>query len=269
MVPTLSIGPSTLLNREISSISSIDLLFFFFYQLTIHSRVSRLSVSHELQAADEKIWLPNIVRFLGGLSTWRTHNFEERPRTGLYTSGSRTLSVDIRFRSFRSCLYEVFAHQLFFFSFFVSPLKQKWHKSVIRNDTKSVTSVQNSNTYISTVSVRLPMESDCLSIANVSSTQLGFVDALKNLQVVAQWFNLDSSRSRARARRSKWKNGENCDRTNPSTLQFPRWPAVFPGPFHEGRADRSDKGLGSRLSRGRKGGNLKGKFGGKWISHMC
>ena len=43
------------------------------------------------------------------------------------------------------------------------------------------------------------------------------------------------------------KNGENCDRTDPSTLQFPRWPAVFPGPPHEGRAHRSDEGLGSRL----------------------
>ena len=26
-----------------------------------------------------------------------------------------------------------------------------------------------------------------------------------------------------------------------------RWPAVFPGPLHEGRADRNDEGLGSRL----------------------
>ena len=51
----------------------------------------------------------------------------------------------------------------------------------------------------------------------------------------------------------KVKNGENCDQTDPSTLQFPRWPAVFPGPFHDGQADRSDKGLGSRLVCGSRG----------------
>ena len=51
----------------------------------------------------------------------------------------------------------------------------------------------------------LPMSSDCLSIADFSSRQLGFVDAHKSLHVVAQWCKHDSSRSRARERRSKWK----------------------------------------------------------------
>ena len=48
--------------------------------------------------------------------------------------------------------------------------------------------------------VWLPMESDCLSIADFSSRQLDF-----NLHVVAQWCKHDSSHSRARERRSKWK----------------------------------------------------------------
>ena len=43
----------------------------------------------------------------------------------------------------------------------------------------------------------------------------------------------------------------------PSGLQYSgkrvkgqRWPAVFPGPLQEGRADRSEEGLGSRLTFG-------------------
>ena len=71
----------------------------------------------------------------------------------------------------------------------------------------------------------------------------------------------------------KVKNGENCDRTDPSTLQFPRWPPVFPGPFYKCRANRSDKGLGSTLrSHGR--GLIQGNVPppenhGFCVLHVC
>ena len=66
------------------------------------------------------------------------------PRTELYTSGSRTPSVDLRFRSFfhQACrVFEVFVDRLFFFQvFFCESVETEWHKSVVRNDAKSVTS---------------------------------------------------------------------------------------------------------------------------------
>ena len=99
------------------------------------------------------------------------------------------------------------------------------------------------------------MESDCLSIDDFSSTcsrQLGFVDAHKNLHVVAstssKWCKHDSSRSRARERQSKWK-----------TVKTAIEPIRRPYTFQDGRqfsqalftkvedSDRSDEGLGSRL----------------------
>ena len=142
-------APSTLLNREISSISTCSLSFFF-YQLTIHSRALQLPVGHELQAADKKIRQLNVMCFHGRLSTWRTNvwrrHIHEQDRTRwvpvhppwIYAFGvvdhACTRSSSIRF----------------YFSavFLWVSWNRKWHKSVIRNDTKSVTSVQNSNTYV-------------------------------------------------------------------------------------------------------------------------
>ena len=97
----------------------------------------------------KKIWLPNVMCFR------RCHSFRmanaclktANPRTESYTSFSRTPSVDrpymYAFGAFPSSLWSLrgLRRSAFLFQlFFVSPLKQKWHKSVIRNDTKSVTS---------------------------------------------------------------------------------------------------------------------------------
>ena len=126
----------------------------------------------------KKIWLPNLMCFRGGLSTLRTHvwrrQIHEQDRTlkapvhppWIYASGV-----------FRSCLYEVFVDRLFFF---VSPLKQNLRNdTMIRNDKAWLQF--KTWTHISTV--WLLMVSDCWSIANFSSRQLGFVDAHKNLLV--------------------------------------------------------------------------------------
>ena len=78
------------------------LLFFFFP--TCHSRPSatRLSVRRELQAADEKIWLPTSCVFAVVTANACLKNLN--PRTESYTSGSRTPSVDLHFRSFSTSL---------------------------------------------------------------------------------------------------------------------------------------------------------------------
>ena len=111
-VPTL--GPRALSNREFSSISSIDLLFF--YQLFIHSRALQLFVFRKLQAADKKIFLRNLMCFRGGLANARLKR--ANPRTGSYTSPIHPPWI-YAFQVFRPCLYEVFVDRLFFF---VSPL---------------------------------------------------------------------------------------------------------------------------------------------------
>ena len=152
-------------------------------------------------------------------------------------------------RAFRSC--EVFIDLRFFFSsFFVRPLKQKWHKSMTDMTPKARPQFKT-RTRVSTF--WLPMESDCLETAGFSSRQLGSVDARKkNKKQVALSPVMIVSKTHLEA--GHVSNGEskkrwNCDRTDPSTLQFVRLPAVFPGPFHNVRADWRGKGLGSRQGR--------------------
>ena len=96
-------------NRE-SRFIHFFLLFFsflFFCQLTIDSRALRLSVCRELQASDEKYLTPQRHVFSRSSQyPYGERMFEEgclkkaNPRSESYTSGSRTPSVDLRFRSF-------------------------------------------------------------------------------------------------------------------------------------------------------------------------
>ena len=138
--------------------SGVSVLLFFFFFLffilpTYHSQSSVTVVCVcELQAADEKNLTPQRHVFSRSAQyirrTFFFFLFEKactNPRRELYTSGSRTPSVakGLRFRSFSIKPIESTRSSSIGFSFsafFVSPLKQKWHKSVIRNDTKSVTS---------------------------------------------------------------------------------------------------------------------------------
>ena len=127
----------------------LALLFLFLFLPTDHSQ-SSVTVVCVLRASScwwKKIWLPNVMCFR------RRHSIrmanaclkKANPRTESYTSFSRTPSVDrpYAFGAFPSSLWSLqgLRRSAFLFQhFFVSPLKQKWHKSVIRNDTKSVTS---------------------------------------------------------------------------------------------------------------------------------
>ena len=120
-------------------------------------------------------------------------------------------------------VYEIFIDRLFFFS--VSFL---WVRRN-RNDTRAWSEMKpkawlqfKTRTRISTV--WLPMESDCLSIADFSSRQLGFVDAHKTYTKSCSPVMLARLIRACTRATVKVKNGENCNQTDPSTLQFPRCP---------------------------------------------
>ena len=177
------------------------------------------------------------------------------PRTESYTSGSRTPSVDLRFRSFSIKPVESARSSSIGF-FFVSPLKQKWHKSVIRNYTKSVTSKPEH------VRLFLPFDcrwspTACQSMTFLQHVQDSSALSHKNLHVVASTstvgYDVSTTHlvaghsSRARERQSKWK-----------TVKTAIEPIHRPYNFQDGRqfsqalftkvehSDRSDEGLGSR-----------------------
>ena len=160
-------------------------LLFFSCQLTIHSRALRMCLCRELQAADKKNLTPNVVCFRGRHSGERL--FEEGNSTNRFVQ-IRTCRVPVHSSIRRSTLseffhqacwvYEVFVDRLFFqlFFFFESveteitqECDQKRHQ---KRDFETRTRIS-----------AVWLESDCLSIADFSSRQLGFVDAHKNLQV--------------------------------------------------------------------------------------
>ena len=148
------------------------LFFFSFCRLTIHCRTLRLPVCASFKLLMKKVWLPNVMCFCGrhGISAWRTHVWE-----GMRNSTKRIVHVSFRTPSVaRVYAFGVFLSSLlslrglrrsaFLFQlFFLSPFKQKGHKSVIRNDTKSVTSKLEHVVYLL---FWLQMESDCWSIAD-------------------------------------------------------------------------------------------------------
>ena len=148
--------------------------------------------------------------------------FEEGESTNRIIHVRFLCTVDLCFRSFSIKPEESTRSSSTGFSFsafFASPLKQKWHKSVIRNDTKSVTS-KLGHVYLLFDCRWSPTACQSLTSLEDSST----------LSMLTKTYLISQQGMRA----TKVKNGENCDRTYPSTLQFPRWPAVLPGPFHEG-----------------------------------
>ena len=172
-------GPSTPV-RESGVFVHFFLLFFFFFfscQLTIHSRALRLSVCCELQAADEKNL--TLQRHVFSPSSQYPHGermFEEGKSTKriVHVVSPYTFRRPaLRFRSFSIKPVESarFSSIGFSFSafFFVSPLKQKWHKSVIRNDTKSVTSKPEHVRLFLLFDCRWS-PTQCLSIEDFSST---------------------------------------------------------------------------------------------------
>ena len=178
-------GPSTLLNPEFSSTTSKDLVFFFFYQLHIPFTVERCGC---LCVASFKLLMkksdsPSCV--FGIVYPHGERMFEEVKSTNRivhigfpYTLRGSTFSefsiMPVDPRGLRRL---AFLFQLFFF---VSPLKQKWHNSVIRM-TPNAWLLFKTRRGIS--SVWLPIESDCLSIANFSSRQLGFIDVHKTYKL--------------------------------------------------------------------------------------
>ena len=92
------------------------------------------------------------------------------------------------------------------------------------------------------------MESDCLSIANFSSRQLGFVNVHKNLQVVCKWCKHDSSHSRAHERRSKWKTVKTAIESIHRPYNFQDGRQFSQAIFTKVKQIWSYKGLGSRLA---------------------
>ena len=148
-------------------------LFFFFILPTYHS-LSNVTVAGvcELQAADEKNLTPQRHVFLRSSRYIRMANaclrrhaqIHEENRTCQFPYTLR--SQGLRFRSFSIKPLESTRSSSIGFSFsafFLSPFKQKGHKSVIRNDTKSVTSKLEHVVYLL---FWLQMESDCWSIAD-------------------------------------------------------------------------------------------------------
>ena len=173
MVPTQ--GPSTQLNREFRQFLVALSFFFFFFsfcQLTIHCRTLRLPVCASFKLLMKKNLTPQRHVFLRSSRYIRMANACLRRHAQIHEE-NRTCQFPYTLRSQGLCFRSISIKPLestrsssigFSFSaFFLSPFKQKGHKSVIRNDTKSVTSKLEHVVYLL---FWLQMESDCWSIAD-------------------------------------------------------------------------------------------------------
>ena len=134
--------PSAPFNQEFSSISCS---FFSCIQLTIHSRALRLLCVASFKADNEKknLNLPSVMCFRGHLSTWRTHVWRRQIMNRIVHVG---LSYILR-KVFDHACTRSSSIGFSFFSFLWVHWNRNDTKSMTRNGTKSVTSVNHSNKY--------------------------------------------------------------------------------------------------------------------------
>ena len=172
----------------------LALFFFLFLFLPTDHSQSSVTVVCVLRASSgwwKKIWLPNVMCFR------RRHRIrmanaclkKANPRTESYTSGSRTPSVDLRFRSFSIKPVESARSSSIGFSFSAFFLWVRWNRNDTRawSETTPKVWLRNPNTYayfycLIADGVRLLVNR---WLSSTCSRQLGFVDAHKNLHVVA------------------------------------------------------------------------------------